>query len=71
MINGHTTGGEIWELDVKPLISSTKWLQVHGLHRNRLSMKQILSQIGFKHSEGNLLCSLSMDQNHISETEFL
>ena len=41
-----------WELDVRPLISSTRWLQVHGLKRNRLTMTQILSAIGFKHSEG-------------------
>ncbi|XP_076807901.1 von Willebrand factor A domain-containing protein 3B-like isoform X2 [Clavelina lepadiformis] len=43
--------GEQWELDVKPLISSIKWLQVHGLKRNRLTMQQILSSIGFKHAE--------------------
>uniref|UniRef100_H2ZCD7 VWFA domain-containing protein n=1 Tax=Ciona savignyi TaxID=51511 RepID=H2ZCD7_CIOSA len=51
MIGQPLEGGEQWELDVKPLISSSKWLQVHGLQRNRLSMKQILAQIGFKHTE--------------------
>nr|XP_018670374.1 von Willebrand factor A domain-containing protein 3B isoform X1 [Ciona intestinalis] len=51
MIGQPLEGGEQWELDVRPLISSNKWLQVHGLQRNRLSMKQILSQIGFKHTE--------------------
>uniref|UniRef100_H3AU06 von Willebrand factor A domain containing 3B n=1 Tax=Latimeria chalumnae TaxID=7897 RepID=H3AU06_LATCH len=40
-----------FELDVQTLISSTKWLQHHGLMRNRLTLSQILSQIGFKHRE--------------------
>ncbi|XP_064358080.1 von Willebrand factor A domain-containing protein 3B isoform X2 [Dromaius novaehollandiae] len=38
-----------WGLDVQPLISSSKWLQLHGLKRNKLSLSQILSQIGFQH----------------------
>ncbi|XP_064931564.1 von Willebrand factor A domain-containing protein 3B isoform X5 [Columba livia] len=38
-----------WDVDVQPLISSAKWLQVHGLKRNKLSLSQILSQIGFQH----------------------
>ncbi|XP_067145805.1 von Willebrand factor A domain-containing protein 3B [Apteryx mantelli] len=38
-----------WDLDVQPLISSSKWLQLHGLKRNKLSLSQILSQIGFQH----------------------
>ncbi|KAM6093546.1 LOW QUALITY PROTEIN: von Willebrand factor A domain-containing protein 3B [Chlamydotis macqueenii] len=38
-----------WDMDVQPLISSTKWLQLHGLKRNKLSLSQILSQIGFRH----------------------
>ncbi|NXE50932.1 VWA3B protein, partial [Casuarius casuarius] len=33
----------------QPLISSSKWLQLHGLKRNKLSLSQILSQIGFQH----------------------
>ncbi|NXP53989.1 VWA3B protein, partial [Heliornis fulica] len=33
----------------QPLISSSEWLQLHGLKRNKLSLSQILSQIGFKH----------------------
>ncbi|KFP88960.1 von Willebrand factor A domain-containing protein 3B, partial [Apaloderma vittatum] len=33
----------------QPLISSSKWLQHHGLKRNKLSLLQILSQIGFRH----------------------
>ncbi|XP_014815694.1 PREDICTED: von Willebrand factor A domain-containing protein 3B [Calidris pugnax] len=38
-----------WDMDVQPLISSSKWLQLHGLKRNKLSLPQILSQIGFQH----------------------
>ncbi|XP_078402244.1 von Willebrand factor A domain-containing protein 3B-like [Cetorhinus maximus] len=38
-------------LDVQTLLSSSKWLQLHGLKRNRLALAQILSQIGFKHRE--------------------
>uniref|UniRef100_A0A8C8S3D7 Uncharacterized protein n=1 Tax=Pelusios castaneus TaxID=367368 RepID=A0A8C8S3D7_9SAUR len=41
----------MWDLDVQPLISSSKWLQLHGLKRNKLSFSQILSQIGFQHRE--------------------
>lgn len=41
-----------WDVDVQPLISSAKWLQVHGLKRNKLSLSQILSQIGFQHRKG-------------------
>nr|XP_039272786.1 von Willebrand factor A domain-containing protein 3B-like isoform X1 [Styela clava] len=40
-----------FELDVKPLISSSRWLQLHGLKRNRLKLHQILSRIGFKHTD--------------------
>ncbi|XP_021268241.1 von Willebrand factor A domain-containing protein 3B isoform X7 [Numida meleagris] len=36
-------------MDVQPLISSSKWLQLHGLKRNKLTLSQILSQIGFQH----------------------
>ncbi|XP_054705296.1 von Willebrand factor A domain-containing protein 3B isoform X4 [Grus americana] len=38
-----------WDIDVQPLVSSSKWLQLHGLKRNKLSLSQILSQIGFQH----------------------
>ncbi|KFP86933.1 von Willebrand factor A domain-containing protein 3B, partial [Acanthisitta chloris] len=31
------------------LISSSKWLRRYGLKRNKLSLSQILSQIGFQH----------------------
>uniref|UniRef100_A0A8D2LA77 Uncharacterized protein n=1 Tax=Varanus komodoensis TaxID=61221 RepID=A0A8D2LA77_VARKO len=40
-----------WDLDVQPLISSAKWLQLHGLKRNKLTFSQILSQIGFQHKQ--------------------
>ncbi|NWH66512.1 VWA3B protein, partial [Geococcyx californianus] len=33
----------------QPLISSSTWLQLHGLKRNKLSLTHILSQIGFQH----------------------
>ncbi|XP_043347253.1 von Willebrand factor A domain-containing protein 3B isoform X2 [Dermochelys coriacea] len=41
----------LWDLDVQSLISSSQWLQCHGLKRNKLSLSQILSQIGFQHRE--------------------
>uniref|UniRef100_A0A8D1MSZ9 Uncharacterized protein n=1 Tax=Sus scrofa TaxID=9823 RepID=A0A8D1MSZ9_PIG len=37
------------------LISSEEWLQLHGLKSNKLTLKQILSQIGFPHCEGIIL----------------
>ncbi|KAK0045323.1 von Willebrand factor A domain-containing protein 3B-like isoform X1 [Biomphalaria pfeifferi] len=40
-----------WELDVRPLISSQKWLQNYGLRKNRLQLNQILVSIGFKISD--------------------
>ncbi|KAM9211762.1 LOW QUALITY PROTEIN: von Willebrand factor A domain-containing protein 3B [Dugong dugon] len=36
------------------LISSEKWLQLHGLKSNRLTLKQILPQIGFPRSKDYL-----------------
>ncbi|KAF6107079.1 von Willebrand factor A domain containing 3B [Phyllostomus discolor] len=33
------------------LISSEQWLQLHGLKSKKLTLKQILSQIGFPHCE--------------------
>ncbi|XP_059695446.1 von Willebrand factor A domain-containing protein 3B [Haemorhous mexicanus] len=38
-----------WRTDVQSLVSSSKWLQRYGLKRNKLSLSQILSQIGFQH----------------------
>ncbi|KFQ80705.1 von Willebrand factor A domain-containing protein 3B, partial [Phaethon lepturus] len=32
----------------QPLVSSSKWLHLHGLKRKKLSLSQILSQIGFQ-----------------------
>ncbi|XP_010291230.1 PREDICTED: LOW QUALITY PROTEIN: von Willebrand factor A domain-containing protein 3B [Phaethon lepturus] len=37
-----------WDMDVQPLVSSSKWLHLHGLKRKKLSLSQILSQIGFQ-----------------------
>ncbi|NXI49169.1 VWA3B protein, partial [Chloroceryle aenea] len=31
------------------LVPSSEWLQRHGLRRNKLSLSQILSQLGFRH----------------------
>ncbi|XP_064636642.1 von Willebrand factor A domain-containing protein 3B-like isoform X2 [Lineus longissimus] len=42
---------KVWELDVRPLISTRKWLMNYGLKRNRLDLFHILPQIGFKHAE--------------------
>ncbi|XP_026563275.1 von Willebrand factor A domain-containing protein 3B [Pseudonaja textilis] len=40
-----------WDLDVQPLISSAKWLQLYGLKKNKMTFSQIFSQIGFQHKE--------------------
>ncbi|XP_071086987.1 von Willebrand factor A domain-containing protein 3B-like [Haliotis cracherodii] len=37
-----------WELDVKPLTSSKKWLKSYGLKKNRLTLNHILPAIGFQ-----------------------
>uniref|UniRef100_A0A8C0LMA4 Uncharacterized protein n=1 Tax=Canis lupus dingo TaxID=286419 RepID=A0A8C0LMA4_CANLU len=39
------------DLAGQSLISSEEWLQLHGLKNNKLTLKQILSQIGFPHCE--------------------
>ncbi|XP_048666269.1 von Willebrand factor A domain-containing protein 3B-like isoform X2 [Marmota marmota marmota] len=39
------------QLVEQSLISSEKWLQLHGLKSNKLTLNQILSQIGFPHCE--------------------
>lgn len=44
-----------WELDVRALISSKKWLQNYGLKRNRLTYHTILPTIGFKQRDGKYL----------------
>ena len=41
-----------WELDVRSLSSSRKWLTNYGLKKYRLQLNQILPSIGFKLSEG-------------------
>ncbi|KAJ8298494.1 hypothetical protein KUTeg_025025 [Tegillarca granosa] len=40
-----------WELDVRALISTKKWLMNYGLKRNKLTLKQLLPVIGFKLSD--------------------
>ncbi|RMC06678.1 hypothetical protein DUI87_16117 [Hirundo rustica rustica] len=40
--------GGLWRTDVQSLVSSSKWLQHYGLKRNKLSLSQILSQVGFQ-----------------------
>uniref|UniRef100_A0A8C4RFE9 Uncharacterized protein n=1 Tax=Erpetoichthys calabaricus TaxID=27687 RepID=A0A8C4RFE9_ERPCA len=37
--------------NVCTLVSSAKWLKQHGLQENKITITQILSQIGFKHKE--------------------
>lgn len=34
-------------------IDSSSWLKKHGLAANKLTLQQILTNIGFKHTEGN------------------
>ncbi|XP_067889388.1 von Willebrand factor A domain-containing protein 3B-like isoform X2 [Heterodontus francisci] len=50
MMRAHEKNSHL-ELDVRTLLSSSKWLQIHGLKRSRLTLSQILSQIGFKRRE--------------------
>lgn len=45
----------ITDVAKQSLISSEEWLQLHGLKSNKLTLKQILSQIGFPHCEGRVL----------------
>lgn len=51
-ISEKKTPSREWELDVRSLISTKKWLQNYGLRKNKLTLKQILPTIGFKHSDG-------------------
>ena len=46
------TPSKDWELDVRALISSKKWLQNYGLQRNKLSLYQLLPIMGFRMSDG-------------------
>ncbi|PVD34305.1 hypothetical protein C0Q70_05576 [Pomacea canaliculata] len=45
------TPAKEWEIDVRPQVSSHKWLQNYGLRKARLHMDQILPSIGFKLSD--------------------
>ena len=49
------TPSKEWELDVRGLISTRKWLQNYGLQKNKLSIMQILPSIGFKMSDGKVI----------------
>ena len=49
------TPSKDWEMDVRGLISTKKWLQNYGLKKNRLDMRHILPQIGFKHADGTFI----------------
>lgn len=49
------TPAKEWEIDVRPQVSSHKWLQNYGLRKARLHMDQILPSIGFKLSDGQLI----------------
>ena len=52
------------------LISSEEWLQLHGLKSNKLTLKQILSQIGFPHCEGIILTKQHWLENPTSTSPF-
>nr|KAG5692191.1 hypothetical protein BaRGS_008737 [Batillaria attramentaria] len=47
----QTSPPKEWEVDVRPQVSSRKWLQNYGLRKARLHMDQILPAIGFKLSD--------------------
>ncbi|RXM90632.1 von Willebrand factor A domain-containing protein 3B [Acipenser ruthenus] len=55
-----------FELDACTLISSPKWLRLHGLKEARLHLSQILSQIGFQHREG-MLRRLTASREQLSQ----
>ncbi|XP_076467947.1 von Willebrand factor A domain-containing protein 3B-like isoform X2 [Babylonia areolata] len=50
-INLQTSPPKEWEVDVRPQVSTQKWLQLYGLRKYRLKMEQILPSIGFKLSD--------------------
>ena len=41
-----------WEIDVRGLINTKKWLQTYGLKRNRLDLHHLMPKLGFKHCDG-------------------
>jgi hypothetical protein len=41
-----------WESEVSQLISSERWLEIHGLKRAKLDMYSLLRQMGFRHANG-------------------
>ena len=48
------TPSKDWELDVRPMISTKKWLLNYGLKKNKLSLFHLLPAIGFKLSDGRI-----------------
>lgn len=51
-LNLQTSPSKEWEIDVRGLVSSRKWLVHYGLKRNKLDLNTILSRIGFRHVDG-------------------
>ena len=47
----------LWEIDVRCLVSTKKWLCNYGLKKNRLKMFHIMPQIGFRQSDGKSVSS--------------
>lgn len=46
------TPAQTWEMDVRSLVNSKKWLSQYGLRRSKLTLYQVLPVIGFKVSDG-------------------
>ena len=42
-----------WQLDVRPLVSTKKWLSNYGLKKNKLDIVSLMEAIGFKKRDGN------------------
>ena len=45
------TPAQTWEMDVRSLVNSKKWLSQYGLRRSKLTLYQVLPVIGFKVSD--------------------
>ena len=56
-INVQKSPPKEWEVDVRPQVSTQKWLQSYGLRKYRLQMDQILPSIGFKLQDGECVCA--------------
>ena len=51
-VSVQKTPAQQWEMDVRSLVNSKKWLSQYGLRRSKLTLYQILPVIGFKVSDG-------------------